>query len=98
MSMLIRKKKKKILPWFIRAIVAFSGNFRVHLGLRRCLKSGLSAPCTHLCKDVWLIRFMHGVVRNGLLKREVYKLHARTDGFFCQVEKLEYNNLTVKTV
>ena len=65
--------------------------------------------------EKWVISFMHGVVRSGIIievvvyqvyarnygkwfiKIEGYQVYAQNFGFFCSLEKIENDGLTVKT-
>ena len=105
MSMLYTHKKKA-LPWFIRAIVASAGIFReifffFFLFMRTVLKKWviifLHGVVQGALLRLWFIRFMHGNMGNRSFEIGGYQVYARNFGFFCSLEKIEDDGLTVKT-
>ena len=46
--------------------------------------------CAKMFAKIYVfLRFVHGPKGNGLLRHEAYQVPARTDGFFCKVERFE---------
>ena len=76
MSMLVHTHKLT-LPWLIRVIVASAGFFQeilVFLSMRTA-------------KEKWLVSFLYGVMRSGLVEIVVYQLYARNYvKWFIEVE------------
>ena len=42
--------------------------------------------------EKWVVSFMHGFVRSGLIETVVYQVYARKFGFFCSLEKIKDEN------
>ena len=103
LSILIHTQTKNDLTLVYKGDCCFRWHFSGNLGflfIRTVLEK-------------WVVSFMHGAVGSGLLRLwfirlctelwkwfieiEGYQVYARNIEFFCSLEKIEDNGLTVKT-